>query len=371
MNETTYICSECGAILSSEEAHEFEGQFYCDNCLDDLTIICDCCSKRIFRDNAEGTEYITLCSRCYDDCYTTCDECGCLIHNSNVYYSNDSDYGYCESCYERIKEKPIHSYSYKPEPLFYGAESELYMGIELEIDKGGEIDENAEELINLANCSEERIYCKHDGSLSDGFEIVSHPMSLVYHTQKMNWEEIFEKAIEMHYASHNTCTCGFHIHCNRDAFGKDTATQDARIGRLIYFTERHWDELVRFSRRSVEALDRWAARYATISNTTQETYKKAKEKRMGRYVAINLENNETIEFRLFRGTLRYETFIATLQLVSEICRLAITMTDNQMESLSWCEFVSRIDNKKYPELIAYLKSKRLYVNVISDEIEEE
>jgi hypothetical protein len=186
----------------------------------------------------------------------------------------------------------------------------------------------------------------------------------------MNWKEIFEKAIELHYASHNTCTCGFHIHCNRDFFGEDSCIQDSAIGRIVYFTEKHWNELTRFSRRSSEALDRWAARYATISNTTQETYKKAKDKRMGRYVAINLENYSTIEFRLFRGTLRAETFLATLQLVSEICNLAITLTDNQMESLSWSEFVCRIDKEKNPELIAYLKSKRLYVNEISDEGEE-
>lgn len=370
MNETTYVCSECGAKLTPEEMHEFEGQVYCEDCLDDLTVLCDCCSRRIFRDDAEGNDSITLCARCYEDRYTTCDECGCLIPNGDVYYDDDSDYAYCESCFRKAKERPIHSYSYKPEPIFYGSESDLYMGVELEIDKGGELDEKAEQLLNLANYSDERIYCKHDGSLHDGFEVVSHPMTLDYHIKKMNWKELFEKAVEMHYASHNTCTCGFHIHCSRDAFGEDNATQDSCIGRLIYFVEKHWDELVRFSRRSADALDRWAARYATISNTAQETYKKAKDKRMGRYVAINLENYETVEFRMFRGTLRYETFIATLQLVAEICATAIALTDGQMESLSWSEFVSRIDQERSPELIDYLKSKRLYVNEISDEGEE-
>ena len=90
---------------------------------------------------------------------------------------------------------------------------------------------------------------------------------------------------------------------------------------------------------------------------------------MGRYVAVNLENYNTIEFRLFRGTLRYKTFLATLQLVDEICYCAINMTDKEMEDLSWSDFVSRILPKKH-ELIEYLKSKRLYVNEISTESEE-
>jgi hypothetical protein len=175
----------------------------------------------------------------------------------------------------------------------------------------------------------------------------------------------------MRYASHNTSTCGFHVHCSRYAFGEDSYVQDAAIGRVVYFVEKMWAELVRFSRRHADALERWAARYATISPTTKETFKKAKDKRMGRYVAVNLENYETIEFRLFRGTLRYETFIATLQLVSEICNTAIALTDKEMESLSWSDFVLRIDKVNRSELIDYLKLKQLYVNEPVCEIADE
>ena len=120
----------------------------------------------------------------------------------------------------------------------------------------------------------------------------------------------------------------------------------------------------------MDNLNHWAARYATISNTTEETYKKAKDKRLGRYVAVNIENYNTIEFRLFRGTLRYKTFIATLQLVDEICYCAINMTDKEIEDMSWLDFVSRIPPKK-AELIEYLKEKRLYVNeVVTEGVED-
>ncbi len=241
----------------------------------------------------------------------------------------------------------------------------------MEIDKGGEYDENARYLLDIANRSDERIYCKHDGSINNGFEIVSHPMSLDYHIHDMNWPDILDKAVNMNYRSHNTSTCGLHIHVNRSAFGNDREAQEAVIARIVYFVENHWNELVKFSRRTPENLNHWAARYATISNTTQETYKKAKDKRLGRYVAVNLENYNTIEFRLFRGTLRYKTFIATLQLVEEMCNTAIRMTDKELEDMSWSDFVIGISKGEKPELIEYLKEKRLYVNEITQEGDEQ
>ena len=73
---------------------------------------------------------------------------------------------------------------------------------------------------------------------------------------------------------------------------------------------------------------------------------------------------------MFRGTLRYQTFVATLQLVEEICQLAICLSDGELEALSWSDFVSGIDREEKPELIEYLKTKRLYVNENLTESEE-
>ena len=135
------------------------------------------------------------------------------------------------------------------------------------------------------NSGNEMIYIKHDGSINEGFEIVSHPMTLDYHENHMNWLEVFEKAIEMGYRSHNTSTCGLHIHVSRSAFGRNYADQEVAIARIIYFVEHHWNELLKFSRRTEASMNHWASRYG-ISENTQDTYKKAKDKHMGRYVAV-------------------------------------------------------------------------------------
>lgn len=368
MKENKQICSGCGQVIETE-THEFRGKMLCEDCFYEKTTICDSCGKRIWTDEAVSDSRHSYCYDCYERSYTSCEDCGCIIHNDEVYYLDEyDDDPYCYSCYEKRHVSSIKTYGYKPEPIFYGS-GNLFMGVELEIDRGGECEKNASTLLDIANRNQERIYCKHDGSIDEGFEIVSHPMSLDYHVNHMNWQDVFEKAVSMDYRSHNTSTCGLHVHINRSALGTESEEQEEVIGRIVFFVEKHWNELVKFSRRTPYNINRWAARYATISDTTKETYKKAKAKRMGRYVAVNLENFETLEFRLFRGTLRYETFVATLQLVYEVCRFALQLSDDELEEMSWSEFVSKISEDK-KELIEYLKAKRLYVNEMPKEMEE-
>lgn len=83
------------------------------------------------------------------------------------------------------------------------------------------------------------------------------------------------------------------------------------------------------------------------------------KKNYGRYVAVNLCNYHTIEFRLFRGTLKYNTLIATLELVNRICDIALSYTDDKMYKLSWSDFVSEITES---ELIQYLKERQIDIN---------
>ena len=127
------------------------------------------------------------------------------------------------------------------------------------------------------------------------------------------------------------------------------------IARILYFVEHHWNELLRFSRRTEYSMNRWAARYG-FEKTGREILDKAKEGNLGRYAAVNLMNYMTIEFRLFRGTLKYNTFIAALEMVDAICDLAISLTDEGIANMSWSEFVSTITE---PELIQYLKERRV------------
>lgn len=364
------VCNECGRNLGGETVIEFEENIYCEECLNDLSVVCQCCGDRIWRDSAEGDSLTVLCERCYNNYYCHCQRCGRLISNEDLYYMNDEDdYGYCYDCYQSMISNPIKNYSYKPEPIFYGT-GKLFFGIELEIDKGGESPENAQIFLDYMNKDSELLYIKRDSSISNGMELVFFPTTLEYALNSVDFSGLFEKAVSIGYRSHQTQTCGLHIHVNRSAFGKTYEEQEEVIARIVFFVENHWNELLMCSRRSEENINRWASRYG-ISENTQDTYQKAKSKHLGRYTAVNLETygQQTLEFRLFRGTLRYQTFVATLQLVDEICNTCIKMDDEELEGLSWSSFVLGIKDK--PELIEYLKSKRLYVNELPIEETEE
>lgn len=361
-------CCICGQAVPEDDAYLLDGNVYCDHCYQMHTTTCEHCGEIILRTHAQHDTYITLCERCLDNHYAICDDCGRFVHNDDAHFDDIADYVQCENCYNRVQLFPIKPYNFKPVPIFYGPGS-LFMGVELEMDLGGEIASHAEALMDIANTDTEKIYIKHDGSLDNGFEVVSHPMALKYHREHMPWQELFDKAIQLGYRSHQTETAGLHVHVSRGAFGRNPEDQEAAIARIVYFVELHWNELLKFSRRTLSSMNRWAARYGLI-NDTQSTYKKAKGYPCGRYVAVNLLNRDTVEFRLFRGTLRYETFFATLQLVDEICRQAASLTDTELEAMSWGEFVLKIDKNEKPELISYLKSKQLYVNELPTESEE-
>ncbi len=355
MNEN--ICIICNKPFAEHELTEFDDHLFCKSCLAEQTIRCLDCGERIYRSENSGTSEHPLCQDCHDDNYTYCERCGRMIHNDAAHYIDDSDYPYCRSCYEIECERSIKEYNYKPDPIFYG-EGNRFFGVELEIDEGGEDESAANNILHVGNRSDEHIYCKHDGSLHEGFEIVSHPMTLEYHMESMPWRAITDKARRLGYTSHQAETCGLHIHVNRSSFGENAETQDEAIGRILYFVERNWNELLIFSRRTQDQLNSWARRYG-YKDQPKELLEHVKKGYAGRYTCVNLTNHATIEFRIFRGTLKLNTILATLQLVNHICDVAVSLSDEEVRHLSWSRFVERITE---PELIHYLKERRIYIN---------
>ena len=351
------VCTDCGEEFPKDELYPFSGELLCPDCLEAKTVLCSCCGDRIWRDDDAGSENQPLCQNCFDRYYERCSDCNELISRDNAMYRSDTPY--CQECYLALCDNDaIHDYYFKPTPIFYG-NGKRFFGVELEIDGAGEDSDNAAEILHIANAEQPLAYCKHDGSLDDGFEMVTHPMTLAYHQAEMPWAAILQKAVQMGYTSHQAGTCGLHVHVNRNAFGNTESAQDAAIARVLFFFEKFWDELLKFSRRTQGQLNQWAARYG-YKDQPQEILDHAKSGRhAGRYTAVNLTNADTVEFRMFRGTLKYNTLIATLELLDCIIDAAIYLTDNDLKAMSWSSFVLGCTQ---PELVQYLKERRLYVN---------
>lgn len=363
MEKTTFTCACCRQEHPISQRQEFDGQALCSRCMENETAICSVCGEQIWTSDNQGSDDFPLCLQCYDRYYTVCDQCGTLLRQEAVRYAcddEDEEHPLCDACCARAERaNAIHDYYYKPEPTFFGT-GPRFFGVELEVDEAGESNRNARELLDIANTgSLQRLYCKHDGSLTDGFELVSHPMSLAYHREEMPWERILRRAAEMGYTSHQANTCGLHIHVSRAAFGATEAEQDAVIARILYFFEKNWEELLKFSRRTQRQLNHWAARYGYQEQPRDILEHAKKGCHAGRYTCVNLENRETIEFRIFRGTLKYSTFLATLQMVDRICDVAFYLSDEEIKAMPWSTFAAGC---QAPELVQYLKERRLYVN---------
>ena len=93
----------------------------------------------------------------------------------------------------------IYSYDYRPETIFY-EDGPRYFGVELEIDKGGEIGSNVEQILAVENQKHDFYYFKHDGSLYDGFEIVSNSATEEYHLTQLPWKVVMAKAVSLGYS---------------------------------------------------------------------------------------------------------------------------------------------------------------------------
>ena len=73
-----------------------------------------------------------------------------------------------------------------------------------------------------------------------------------------------------------------------------------------------------------------------------------------RYYAVNLQNEDTVEFRIFRGTLNYNTFLATLQFVYNLCHMVKSISVADLQKIS---FLSICNYNKFPEMENYLKER--------------
>ena len=252
----TRICANCGIEHPLDTMYQVEGDWLCESCADRLTVVCDHCNERIYEENAVEDDHYILCDHCFDEYYIRCEDCSRIISRDRAYWDND-DNVYCSSCWDEHCEV-IHEYNYTPDLVFHG-KGLRHFGVELEIDDGGTVNSNAEKLLNIANANGENLYIKTDGSLDEGLELVTHPMTLEYHLNEMPWAEVLRKAQSMGYLSHAAGTCGLRSHLSpcvrlhlRAAGSRDCSPAVLR--------REFWAELLR-SRRTQSQMNRWAARY--------------------------------------------------------------------------------------------------------------
>ena len=301
---------------------------------------CDCCSSVIIGiANSELLIYSDLhgmdvCRPCYD-AGVDCDDCGYTMYNDSYHDCSDYDDSSDED------SSGIHNYSYKPRPIFYGISP--FMGFELEVECTGGSRSDGVDIFQTIDPKEKHYYLKGDGSLHYGFEIVSHPHDLdTYHSMDWSW---LDKLSNSGFRSWNTTSCGLHVHIGLDAF-KDENHQ-IRFTKFIYDNER---QAKRIAGRS--------SGYASFDSQGQVRPKiKYKHRDSNRYSAVNVQNEQTLEVRIFRGSLRKERVLSGIEFTHAVCEYTRNMKIvPKNKPFSWLRFVAFVSayDDKYPNLFTII-----------------
>lgn len=313
--------------------------------------LCEHCGEEKRRNSvevivAEG-EIVTkhICQECLNEFYHECTRCGKWVLKEDMHLSNYK----CDRCF-RLSSKKLYGYHEFNDLKFRKTdldmeENPLYLGFELELETEEQLDSYEEEVADRASKVKRalgyEVSCSRDGSVDFGFEIVSNPMTLNYiKTNKKLFQEGF-KAIKDNKLE-STESCGFHVHVSRNFLGADRREQEEVINRMYLIIEYFKEEIVKFSRRSQSAINNYSEFLLADYERKGITYKSIenKDKDNTRYMAINVMNRNTVEFRIFKSMDNFNTFMATLELVDNIVRIAKKRDLEQLKGLTWIQLLS-------------------------------
>lgn len=281
----------------------------------------------------------------------------------NVRASSNScefERGYFRSFVSSRSKTYIHQFNYVPKYIkhFMPGESEdttLLLGAEIEVGGNNNIssdnDKNSTvkkciQIMNGSDSDEENlIYSTHDSTVQIEFDTM--PCSLEFHKNKMNYREMFEYLDKEGYKGHDCKTAGLHIHANRNYLGKSRISQELVISKILYILEKFNDEICVIARRDNDYSE--FAGEKQNEDSIVELYGKYKNK--GKCAALNLQHKDTIEFRMFKSTLKYETFILTLEFVKNIIDYAKSVDIEEIELAKWSDLMNCFSSelRKYYE----------------------
>lgn len=235
----------------------------------------------------------------------------------------------------------------------YNGYAPVFLGIELEVEKKDKTPKKIEHMV-AADLGMDYVILKHDGSLQDGFEIVTAPATLRFHLQA--WEKFWDNSGKL-LQSWASGRCGMHVHVSRKSFtpmhlakfntflnnfeNRDFVTTIA--GRNSTYSKFYEDKefhiksklvstitdlykeiqhakLIKANEVKIKELEDKLAKVRTqlkntshgniegmLSNITNNTPK---------YSALNLSKPNTVEVRIFRGNVCKIGMLKNLELVA-------------------------------------------------------
>jgi hypothetical protein len=331
--------------------HEF---FCCEDCSD-------------FFHTDDGTSVYsgdsTVCNSCLEDNYTYSDRQDRYISNSDYEDEQDED---SNPEYQHIGSYHSSKRNLGHIPSSYDMRSpRVLLGLELEIEVSDDYCKDTRAKVLLDGMSDYKdedgirhTYClmEEDGSLDNGFEMVTAYTGLDVHKAQLQYFKNRTAGL----TSHDTSTCGLHVHVCKSSM---TTLHAAKM--VLFINDPDNIGLVKaIARRS-------DASYSKIKNKKDDKHwlkdsvhsSKDKDEQIrrinsDRYEALNFKNDRTIEFRLFKGTLKYETMIACLEFSFACWHFTASASASELTTSKFLDFICMPENRKDTRFLrAYLKEK--------------
>ena len=350
----TYLCPHCGERVVTG--------CHCGNCeikFEGEWILKETLVKVVHRDGSD--EYMR--KRDADSLGLSVCECGNYIAEGDEHPS-----GLCSCCLgddddDDIIEDYCESHNHNDSPHFVGnlgekpdSEKKAF-GLELEVDRNSWNSsgncrsrlncEMAEKISALIGINDIRFAI--DGSLCDGFEIITQPHSpAAFWKRQSDWAKMLDMLVEWGYKSHNAKTCGLHVHLSRAWFGKTEKEQSLAIAKLFAFFYNRWGDISKASRRSDfnychrNEYARLENGEWSLGNAVLKWRDCAKKRQSGSVsmsegsawshgVALNNCNKNTVEIRVGRGTLNKASFFSWIDFCLALARNAPNVTIAECE----------------------------------------
>lgn len=318
-------------------------------------------TKNSFRRTIE-TPYRVMCNTCTKKMIIPCPRCGndAYKHNMEEVHWNGDPTWLCSHCAADLVIIKRYDYTCAPKfsvvkgeretpnCLYYGTEVEMEYPVEYGSDRNGDRiaintsskEAAAEELLDWWGNDE--IYLKADGSLENGFEVVTHPFTWSHYLKNRDkWSDFLLYAQTVGLTAPQST--GLHIHMSKDAFTYlhlykfvdffyKTTTRSLMLG----IAERSNNRFARFDKNDRENL--------------VKVSKDKKNSSCNRYSAINLMGGleeegygnhpaKTVEARIFKGTLEPYSFHKNFEFLQSLYEFAACHTPKEMRVKKYLQYL--------------------------------
>jgi Putative amidoligase enzyme len=321
-----YFCNDCDTLDFCEDGHNVE---------DDYTVCRDCVNEYYYSDRRGY--YCHEEDNDYDDDYDNDDGNGLI----GSYHSSKRRLGHIPSSYDNRKPRVL-------------------LGLELEMEVSESISRYDVADNVLSNIGKFKNYqyalLENDGSLSHGFEMVTSYTGLDVHAKQL---QFFKNPLK-HAKSHNTSSCGLHVHiCKSDM----TTLHASKM--VLFINDTNNKSLVECVARRTEAHYARFKDKAGDKSWLKDSVRDSKIKvnqlcnlNSDRYEALNFQNQKTIEFRLFKGSLKYQTIMSCLEFTYATWFFCRESSVNELTTENFLKFICRNENRADTKhLRLYLRAK--------------